>query len=90
MQLAAFERYSADCSARTPADAALHRHLTGLAGAARAMFEQTLVRVVAEEGIAVAGWLASAAPAYGPPGSPHSADACLPPPYSAPHRSRNE
>jgi MerR family transcriptional regulator, light-induced transcriptional regulator len=51
MQLAAFERYSTECSARTPADAALHRHLTGIAGVARTMFEQALERVIADEGL---------------------------------------
>jgi DNA-binding transcriptional MerR regulator len=51
MQLAHFEQYSADCDQRSPADAALHRHLGGLAGAARAMFEQALDRVIAAEGI---------------------------------------
>ena len=45
-QLAGFERYSQDCSATDPADAALHRHLTHTAGAARTMFEQALQRVV--------------------------------------------
>jgi DNA-binding transcriptional MerR regulator len=51
MQLAHFEQYSAECDSRSPADAALHRHLGSLAAAARAMFEQALDRVVAEEGI---------------------------------------
>lgn len=51
MQLAHFEQYSADCDQRSPADAELHRHLGGLAGAARAMFEQALDRVIAAEGI---------------------------------------
>jgi MerR family transcriptional regulator, light-induced transcriptional regulator len=50
-QLAHFEQYSADCDASNPADAALHRHLSSLAGAARAMFEQALDRVVADEGL---------------------------------------
>ena len=51
MQLAHFEQYSTECDHRSPADAALHRHLGGLAGAARAMFEQALDRVMAAEGI---------------------------------------
>jgi DNA-binding transcriptional MerR regulator len=51
LQLAHFEQYSADCDQRSPADAALHRHLGGLAGAARAMFEQALDRVMTAEGI---------------------------------------
>ena len=48
MQLVSFEHYSEDCGARSPADAALHRHLSGLAGAARTLFEQALERVVGE------------------------------------------
>ncbi len=54
LQLSQFERYSAECDVHSPADAALHRHLAGLAGAARAMFEQTLQRVVVDEGLSVA------------------------------------
>jgi hypothetical protein len=50
-QLCGFERYSADCSSRSPADAALHEHLTQVAGTARAMFEQALQRVMDAEGI---------------------------------------
>ncbi len=53
LQLAHFEQYSAECDARSPADSALHRHLGSLAGAARAMFEQALDRVVHEEGLSV-------------------------------------
>lgn len=53
MQLAHFEQYSLDCDTRSPADSALHKHLGGLASAARAMFEQALDRVVAEEGLQV-------------------------------------
>ncbi len=52
-QLVHFEQYSADCDSRSPADSALHRHLGSLAGAARAMFEQALDRVVVEEGLQV-------------------------------------
>ncbi len=54
LQLSQFERYSAECDVHSPADAALHRHLAGLAGAARAMFEQALQRVVVDEGLSVA------------------------------------
>ena len=54
MQLASFERYSEDCTTGSPADAALHRHLSGLAGAARSLFEQALERVVVDEGIELA------------------------------------
>lgn len=50
-QLAGFERYSADCLSRSPADAALHRHLSALAGTARALFEQALERVAVAEGL---------------------------------------
>ncbi len=45
MQLAAFERYSQDCTSRSPADTALHLHLSGMAGAARTLFERALQRV---------------------------------------------
>jgi MerR family transcriptional regulator, light-induced transcriptional regulator len=51
MQLANFERYSAECGSSSPADAALHRHLCQLGGTARALFEEALARVVADEGI---------------------------------------
>lgn len=50
-QLAAFERYSQDCTSTGPADAALHRQLTRTAGAARTMFEEALQRVVDAEGL---------------------------------------
>ena len=50
-QLAGFERYSQECVATGPADAALHRHLNRTAGAARTMFEQALQRVVDDEGL---------------------------------------
>ena len=53
LQLAHFEQYSVECDVRSPADSALHRHLGNLAGAARAMFEQALERVVHEEGLSV-------------------------------------
>jgi DNA-binding transcriptional MerR regulator len=54
MQLAGFERYSAECLARSPADAALHRHLAQVAGAARSLFERAVERLVAEEGLVLA------------------------------------
>lgn len=50
-QLASFERYSDDCTSTGPADAALHRHLSVTAGAARTMFERALQRVVDDEGL---------------------------------------
>ena len=54
MQLAGFERYSAECLARSPADAALHRHLAQVAGAARSLFERAVERLVVEEGLVLA------------------------------------
>ena len=51
LQLGAFERYSSDCQSRSPTDAALHRHLTQLAGTARGLFEQALQRVMVDEGL---------------------------------------
>ncbi len=62
MSLGAFERYSAECENRSPADAELHRHLGRVAGAARALFEEALVRVAQAEGIALP---ATAAPTAG-------------------------
>ncbi len=51
LSLRAFERYSAECENRSPADAAVHRHLGRVAGSARALFEEALVRVAKAEGI---------------------------------------
>lgn len=51
--LGSFERYSAECANRTPADAELHRYLQRVAGSARAMFEDALVRVARAEGLAL-------------------------------------
>ncbi len=51
LQLGAFERYSTDCQSRGPADAALHQHLSQLAGTARSLFEQALQRVMVDEGL---------------------------------------
>lgn len=53
LSLRAFERYSAECENRSPADADLHRHLGRVAGSARALFEEALVRVTQAEGIAL-------------------------------------
>ena len=50
-QLAGFERYSQECTSTGPADAALHRHLSRTAGAARTMFEQALQRVADDAGL---------------------------------------
>lgn len=55
LQLCAFERYSTDCQSRGPADAALHQHLSQLAGTARSLFEQALQRVVEDEGLVLKG-----------------------------------
>ncbi len=60
LQLAGFERYSADCLSRNEADAALHRHLSRVAGIARSLFEQALERVMVAEGIEMP--VAAAAP----------------------------
>ncbi len=46
-----FELYSAECAARNPSDAALHRHLHEVTSAARTMLEQALARIVVEEGL---------------------------------------
>jgi MerR family transcriptional regulator, light-induced transcriptional regulator len=51
MQLGGFERYSADCLSRNPADAMLHRQLSALAGTARSLFEQALAQVAEHEGL---------------------------------------
>ena len=48
MQLASFERYSAECTSSSPSDQMLHRHLTGLTGVARALLEQGLQRLLAQ------------------------------------------
>lgn len=49
--LVGFELYSTQCGAQSPSDAALHRHLHEVTGAARTMLEQALARVVLEEGL---------------------------------------
>ena len=53
LSLGAFERYSTECENRNPADAELHRYLGRVAGTARALFEEALVRVAQAEGIAL-------------------------------------
>jgi DNA-binding transcriptional MerR regulator len=53
MSLSGFERYSAECESRNPADAALHHYLKDVAGNARAMLEAALLRVVEAEGISL-------------------------------------
>ncbi len=53
MNLGSFERYSAQCASRNPADAALHADLQHAAGLARAIMESALERVALAEGIAL-------------------------------------
>lgn len=48
--IGSFERYSAECENRSPADAELHRYLHRVAGTARAFFEEALVRLARAEG----------------------------------------
>jgi hypothetical protein len=55
MMLAHFETYSAECVNRGPDDAALHIHLHRVAGTARAMFEDALVRVAEAESLPLPG-----------------------------------
>jgi len=55
LSLGTFERYSAECENRSPADAALHRYLQRVAGSARALFEDALVLVAKSEGLALSG-----------------------------------
>ncbi|MEO6564440.1 MAG: MerR family transcriptional regulator [Casimicrobiaceae bacterium] len=49
--LGTFERYSAECANRSPADAALHRELQTCAARARAILESALLRVAFAEGL---------------------------------------
>jgi hypothetical protein len=51
MLLGHFETYSAECVNRGPDDAALHTHLQRVAGTARAMFEDALLRVAEAESL---------------------------------------
>ena len=51
MRLSHFEVYSADCEARSPADAALHAYLGRVAGAARSLLESALERIAIHEGL---------------------------------------
>jgi len=50
MSLADFERYSAECASRSPADVALHLDLQRAAGYARAVVERALERTARAEG----------------------------------------
>jgi DNA-binding transcriptional MerR regulator len=51
--LVGFERYSAECVSSGPANAVLHQHLLEVSSVARTMFEQSLARVVIDEGLVV-------------------------------------
>lgn len=53
LSLGTFERYSAECANRSPADEVLHRYLQRVAGSARVLFEDALVRVARAEGLAL-------------------------------------
>ena len=53
LELGAFERYSAECAHRSPRDAQLHRELQQVASTARAMLEDALARVAAEDGLSL-------------------------------------
>jgi DNA-binding transcriptional MerR regulator len=53
LSLGAFERYSAECASRNPADLALHLELGRAAGRARSIVEEALERVARAEGFAV-------------------------------------
>jgi DNA-binding transcriptional MerR regulator len=51
ISLASFERYSAECASRTPADVALHLELQRAAGRARAIMEQALEYAAMADGV---------------------------------------
>lgn len=51
MNLAGFERYSAECVNRNPADEALHLELKRAAGRARVLIEDALERIARAEGL---------------------------------------
>jgi DNA-binding transcriptional MerR regulator len=53
MKLSDFETYSDECVPRSPADAALHRHLADVANRARSMIETALERVSRAEGLEI-------------------------------------
>jgi hypothetical protein len=62
LSLGTFERYSAECANRSPSDAVLHRYLQRVAGSARVLFEDALVRVARAEGLALPGDIRKANP----------------------------
>ena len=49
--LGTFERYSAECANRNTADAVLHRYLERVAGSARVLFEDALIRLARAENL---------------------------------------
>jgi MerR family transcriptional regulator, light-induced transcriptional regulator len=51
LDLGSFERYSGECSSRSPADAELHRNLQRAAGQARALLEDAMLQLVLAEGL---------------------------------------
>jgi len=51
LNLGGFERYSAECASRSPADVVMHLELQRAAGLARSIMEQALERVAIAEGI---------------------------------------
>ncbi|MES2758484.1 MAG: MerR family transcriptional regulator [Pseudomonadota bacterium] len=51
LMLGSFERYSAQCASRTPADALLHEQLGHAAGSARVLMETALERLARAEGL---------------------------------------
>jgi DNA-binding transcriptional MerR regulator len=53
LSLGTFERYSAQCANRGPADATLHRYLQRVAGSARVLFEDALLHIAQAEGLAL-------------------------------------
>jgi MerR family transcriptional regulator, light-induced transcriptional regulator len=53
MKLSDFETYSDQCVSRSPADAALHRHLADVANRARSMIETALEHVSRAEGLKI-------------------------------------
>jgi MerR family transcriptional regulator, light-induced transcriptional regulator len=53
--LGEFERYSADCETRQPADVALHAYLYRVAGHARSMMEEALLTLARAEGLVPLG-----------------------------------
>lgn len=51
LQLSAFQRYSDECSSRSPGDALLHRRLGNVANRAAQLLETALAEIVRQEGL---------------------------------------